>query len=735
MKKTLHFPFIKNLFIISLAVISFVMTPFAFAADDPEASSDQPSISEDGRYVVFDSELTNLVAGDVNATYDIFLYDQFLDTTTLISKHTNGTQGDSVSYNPKISSDGTYVVYEAYATTLVTGDTNGTWDIFLYNVSTGATTRVSVDSNGTEANNYSRYPDISSDGSYVTYESTATNLVAGDTNGTSDIFLYNVSTGATTRVSVDSDETESTGSSRYPAISSDGSYVTYESTATNLVAGDTNGTSDIFLYNVSTGATTRVSVDSDETESTGSSRYPAISSDGSYVTYESTATNLVAGDTNGVRDIFLYNASTGATTRVSVDSDGAQGTGGQSRDVSISDDGNIIAFRSDKTNLGATSDTNGEWDVFIHNVSTGATTRMSVDSSGVEGDDWSGYPEISADGSTVVFASDATNFVAIDTNAYTDIFAHAISLDIPTVISASGTVRTTGLVSPTSITGTWDALGTDEIDVIFNGITYSIGDTELDTTTTYNSWTLDISGLSSEIDAGTYDVEVSTSNYFTTETDATTNEIEIIRIADKGSSPSAIRKSKGNVINPVTTESKTEEVTTNEDQPSPESCSGTWKKATEVQNDNAQTSCTPWEGWYKEGDRTGQLSQYVQSNGQKKVVGNELKHIQTWLHDKGWYTGAIDGIFGKLTKQGVRAFQTAYPVTIDAWRDTGASRYSGFTTPTGNFKNTSLSVSNYVRGCSTDTILDSTEQLFDPGDLYARGIQQDVTEQWVCVEN
>ena len=277
------------------------------------SSSAQSAISADGRYVTFLSFATNLVSGDTNNTSDIFVYDRQTNTTSRVSVDSNGTQGNLFSREPAISADGRYVTFTSFAINLVSGDTNNTGDIFVYDRQTNTTSRVSVDSNGTQGNNSSNEPAISADGRYVTFLSFASNLVSGDTNNTEDIFVYDRQTNTTSRVSVDSNGTQGNKSSFQPAISADGRYVTFLSFASNLVSGDTNNAPDIFVnapdifvYDRQTNTTSRVSVDSNGNQGNNSSREPAISADGRYVTFTSNASNLVSGDTNNAPDIFVY---------------------------------------------------------------------------------------------------------------------------------------------------------------------------------------------------------------------------------------------------------------------------------------------------------------------------------------------------------------------------------------------------------------------------------------------
>ena len=380
-----------------------------------------PYISADGRYVAFESDASNLVPNDTNGVSDIFVHDITTGATTRVSVDSSGNQGNSSSFFPSFSADGRYVAFASDATNLVAGDTNGARDIFLHDRTTSATTRVSVDSTGTQGNGSSYYPSISSDGRYVVFYSTASNLVAGDSNGVHDVFVHDRTTGITTRVSVDSSGTQANGISTYPFISADGRYVAFESDASNLVAGDTNGRFDIFVHDRTTGATTRVSVDSSGMEGNNNSNdQPSISADGRYVAFSSSASNLVAGDTNGWQDIFLHDRTTGATTRVSVASDGSEGNS-DSAIASISADGRYVVFVSRSTNLVA-GDTNGGLDVFVYEHSTGATTRVSVAADGTEANGTSQWTHISSNGRYVAFVSSATNLVAGDTNGRQDIF-------------------------------------------------------------------------------------------------------------------------------------------------------------------------------------------------------------------------------------------------------------------------------------------------------------------------
>jgi Ca2+-binding RTX toxin-like protein/archaellum component FlaF (FlaF/FlaG flagellin family)/gas vesicle protein len=411
----------------------YVTTMVSVASDGTRGILDSyhPAISADGRYVAFYSDASNLVPGDTNNKYDIFVHDRQTGETTRVSVATDGTEGNELSSSPTISADGRYVTFRSDADNLVPGDTNKNPNIFVHDRQTGETTRVSVAADGTEGNGWSDYPAISADGRYVAFQSDADNLVPGDTNGKYDIFVHDRQTGETTRVSVATDGTQ--GNGYYPAISADGRYVAFLSDASHLVPGDTNGKDDIFVHDRQTGETTRVSVATDGTEGRNNwSLAPAISADGRYVAFQSDADNLVPGDANGKSDIFVHDRLTGETTRVSVATDGTEGNN-WSKAPAISADGRYVAFQAYADNL-VPGDTNGRDDIFVHDRQTGETTRVSIAADGTQANvlnlyepkavDGIGDPAISADGRYVAFYSDILDLVPEGENGDSYIFVH-----------------------------------------------------------------------------------------------------------------------------------------------------------------------------------------------------------------------------------------------------------------------------------------------------------------------
>jgi Tol biopolymer transport system component len=269
----------------------------------------------------------------------------------------------------------------------VSGDTNNTHDVFVHDRKTGQTTRVSVRSNGTQGNGLSVHPSLSADGRYVAFDSESSNLVRGDTNSTTDVFVHDRQSGKTSRISVASDGTQGDGFSivTSPSISANGRYVAFLSFATNLVSDDTNFAADIFVHDRKTGQTTRVSVASDGTQGDGNSEFPWLSANGRYVAFHSLASNLVSGDTNFTSDIFVHDRKTGQTTRVSVASDGTQGNS-FSGDPSISANGRFVAFSSVASNLAEGGDTNGVNDIFVHDRRDGGSDEEPLPAELEKGD-------------------------------------------------------------------------------------------------------------------------------------------------------------------------------------------------------------------------------------------------------------------------------------------------------------------------------------------------------------
>ena len=370
--------------------------------------------------MAFESWADNLVLGDTNGYQDIFVHDRQTGVTERVSVDSFGMQGNHTSTNPCISTDGRFVVFESSADNLVAGDTNNSLDIFVHDRQARATERNSVDSLGVQGNYDSLNPSISEDGRYLAFDSHSDNLVPGDTNWRRDIFVHDRQTRVTERVSIDSLGAEGNQHSYFPSISADGSHVAFETLSDNLVSGDTNGYWDVFVHDRQTGVTELVSKDSLGVQGNSASHNPSISGDGRLVAFDSLSSNLVPGDTNDVFDIFVHDRQTGVTELASQDSLGVQGNN-RCFMPSISADGRFVAFESSASNLWP-GDLDLRKDVFVHDRQSGITEQVSVNSLGRGAIDSSVETSISSDGRYVAFISDADNLVLGDSNLGADVF-------------------------------------------------------------------------------------------------------------------------------------------------------------------------------------------------------------------------------------------------------------------------------------------------------------------------
>ncbi len=402
-------------------VLSVEKIPGAIAGDQ---NSGQGVITPDGQYVFFSSPSSNLVLGDTNDEADIFKYDRDADTITKITNADGGGQTDASSViGLTIGGDGRYIVFNSSATNLISGGTDGTNHVYVFDDNTDTITLVSKSNADVPGNASSLYPNISSDGRYITFYSEADNLVSGDTNTTSDVFVYDQTLDSIERVSVDGSENEADGSSVFPEISSDGRYVTFQSDATNLVVGDDNSFTDVFVRDRTAGTTERVSVSSAGAQSDEFSGLPTISGDGDKVVFYSLSSNFVDDEANAKYDIFLYDRSSDEVTRINLSSDG-QEADDNSYNPRITSDGRFIAYSSDATNL-IDGDTNGGGDLFLYDTYAGTTRRINEPADGTEPDTQPGDQTpstLSENGQYVVYRSGATNLVAGDTNNERDVF-------------------------------------------------------------------------------------------------------------------------------------------------------------------------------------------------------------------------------------------------------------------------------------------------------------------------
>jgi len=391
-----------------------LMSRVSVASGGAQARGGGPSVIEslatsaDGSVVAFASNATNLVPGDTNGVFDVFTFEVASGQMTRVSVAADGSEASAPSQDVALSADGKVVAFVSAAGNLVSGDSNGQKDVFVRDRTSGATTRVSQATGGAQATAGSGQPVLSADGRWVAFSSPAPELVAGDANNVSDVFLHDRLGAITTRVSVDSSGGDPDGPSVAPDLSADASVVAFESRATDLLQGaDGNNLADVF---VSTGGIiTRVNVGSPVPEG-GDSGAPSLSPDGRYVAYTSAATNIAPPDGFPGADVFLFDrmAPTGTQRVSSAPGDGAPDGPSHSTDVLVAGTAVLVAFASDATNLVA-GDDNDATDAFVRDVARATTTRESLDAAGGEALGTSTSPQLSADGGLVTFVTNAPN--------------------------------------------------------------------------------------------------------------------------------------------------------------------------------------------------------------------------------------------------------------------------------------------------------------------------------------
>lgn len=411
-------------------------------------------VSSNGRYVVFVSQANNLVTGDTNGVGDIFLRDRTSNTTTRVSVSSSGDQADGGSSNPSISSDGRYIVFLSFANNLVPGVADGLWHVYIHDMQTGNTSIVDASSSGTASNTGSAFPSISSNGRFVVFDSSASNLVLGIGNGHLQVFMKDMVTGAIRDLSVSSNGIAGNNESEAPTISCDGNSVAFDSNATNLTSNN-SGKGDIYIDDVNGGGNQITDITPTGDQGSGG---PKISCDGSKVAYTTYADNLAPNlppYSSGVLNLNVleYNRSSGINSVVSSNSNGVPAVGQNSAIPSLSNDGRYVAFNSYATTaLDSTRsyfNAGNSLNTFIKDMVTGTTQVISINLAGQGAGGTLNSPSISSDGTFVEFDSQAEDssthpqngVVANDTNGHPDVFIAETGFintpSAPTNLSAS----------------------------------------------------------------------------------------------------------------------------------------------------------------------------------------------------------------------------------------------------------------------------------------------------------
>ena len=469
------------------------------------------AFSPDSKELAFSNLGSNLVPGDTNGSYDIFVKDLATGTITRVSTDSNGGQANGSSFDPAFSPDGTEIAFASSASNLVPGDTNGVEDTFVKNLITGAITRVSTDSNGAQGQPFASFSSVtgasfgasfSPDGTEVAFYSLASNLAPGETVGP-NVFIKNLTTGVTTYVAPDNNSLNWSYFGEVPSFSPDGTELLFDSNA-DLVS-ESNGFEQIYEKNLATGAVTLISTDANGIVGNGESYNPTFSPDGTEVAFQSTASNLVPGDTNNVSDVFVKNLLTGAITRVSTDANGGQAnndsivTGGGG--AVFSHDGTEIIFTSGASNL-VPSDTNGVADVFVKNIVTGAIARISTGANDLQATGGSTDAIFSPNGTELVFFSEADNLVPNDNNSGPNFFgsdAFVRSVTAEAVTNENTPITLSGITATLAPSDSSDTLSLS-LNVQHGSLALS-SDTGLTVTSYGSNGTLILDGLQADVSA------------------------------------------------------------------------------------------------------------------------------------------------------------------------------------------------------------------------------------------
>jgi hypothetical protein len=343
------------------------------------------NVSWDGKYAFYTSDCDN--CGATNGLRTIIRHELATQLSAAVSYPDGfdavGSTGDKGYSTP----DGNFMVFNSGATNLVAGDTNGLNDVFIKNISANTLVRVSVaddESQATGGDNTDM--SVSDDGNIVAFKSSATNLTAGDTNGVRDIFVRVLDAQTTTIITLAHDGSPANGMTNFSSISGDGRFVAYITTATNIVDGG-NISGSLFLHDRQTSQTTLISKAHDDGDADNVIAALKYSPDGKYIAFQTIATNIVTGDANGKEDIFLYDVAAGTTIKITNDYLGGDSDGVSGAPYFTRDSEYVYFDSSAKDLLPPNEDDNDAGDVYLYHIKTGTIERVSIANDGTEGND------------------------------------------------------------------------------------------------------------------------------------------------------------------------------------------------------------------------------------------------------------------------------------------------------------------------------------------------------------
>ena len=376
----------------------------------PNSNTSALSSSLDGRYVVFQSNATDLVSSPAvtGSNSQIYVRDRYTNTTQLVSVNSAGTNGgNSWSQAPTISSDGRYVAFNSPATNLTNTNPGGTIEVYVRDLVSQTTVLASSSSSGAAANSTSYDGSISGDGNFVVFRTAASNLVSGVTPSSEQVFVKDLTDSSVKVVSKNGSGALANANTTGPRISCEGRFIIFLTNATNL-PGQTSAVWNIYMADMLHGGAV---TDITPNVPSGTSFGPmTISCNGNYVGFNSDASNIVSGDTNSQVDAFIYDRITNGFDLVSKSSSGTLGND-TSAEVSVSNDGRFVTFSSAATNLIA-SDTNSNYDIFMHDRLSGTTELVSKNLSGTQANGFSFQPSISSNAKYIFYGSTANNLIS-----------------------------------------------------------------------------------------------------------------------------------------------------------------------------------------------------------------------------------------------------------------------------------------------------------------------------------
>jgi Tol biopolymer transport system component len=443
----------------TLAQVNQYIRRISVASDGTQGNyeSRDPAINADGSIIAFESWASNLVMGDTNGDLDVFVHNLATSQTTRVSVNDGGVQGNGISASPSLSDDGRYVAFSSEASNFVAGDYEEggrEYDIYIYDRQLQTIKRVNADNSGTGGNEDSLAPWLSADGSAVAFSSHASNLVPNDTNGDIDIFYADLLSGLITRVTAGGVEAvyPPYGGIGDPVLSADGRKIFFASDAENLVPNDNNHATDVFLYNLDNDAIVRVSLGNNGEQADDNSFQVAMDRSNRFVVFGSAATTIIPDNPQYAFHLLRRDLQLGQNSLVNVADDGTPGY--FAYEPSMSADSRFIVFSSDASNL-APGDTNNASDIFLRDLVTQKTVRLSFNAEGIEGNSHSFQPRISADGRFVTFTSQASNLVTDDTNNVTDVFVVDLQQLPPTPVELVNNGSFEPLVAADGIMAPW----------------------------------------------------------------------------------------------------------------------------------------------------------------------------------------------------------------------------------------------------------------------------------------